>query len=86
MKAHRRKGTQVFGLTSQQQGQAFPSSATIFHGVFHSKKTFFIRTYQREVTHLKERRREMKRESEGILGRSGKGILVLAVAGLIVFG
>ena len=28
----------------------------------------------------------MKRESEGFLGRSGRGILVLAVAGLIVFG
>ena len=28
----------------------------------------------------------MKRESEGILGRSGKGILVLWVTGLIVFG
>ena len=28
----------------------------------------------------------MKRESEGILGRDGKGILILIVTSLIVFG
>jgi hypothetical protein len=35
---------------------------------------------------LLQRRRKMKRETAGFMGKGGKGILILAVISLIVFG